>query len=164
MASKDPYLLLGSGMIAYKDLLWTLTVVFTVLSLIMLPAMMFYGSYSGIKSPKSLMQYSLGNMGFSHAECTILPLGAGDGTFGFKVPLNCSYGVVGKIHAFGLNPKNLYPNNFCEISDKNPDNNNVECSDALDREFINNTLHTYLGRVGGNLLLSSDRIFKDTVP
>ena len=78
-------------------------------------------------------------MGFSHSSCSILPLGAGDSNLGIKVPLSCSFGVVGEVHSLGINPKSLYPNNFCEISN-DLEINNEECSLELDRDYINETL------------------------
>jgi hypothetical protein len=40
--NQDPYVILGFGMIAYRDLLFTMIIVFSILSIIMLPAMSFY--------------------------------------------------------------------------------------------------------------------------
>jgi len=61
----DPYVILGSGMIAYRDLMFTLIIVFSVLTLIMTPAFFYYKENGAIILPKAYMQYSLGNMGYS---------------------------------------------------------------------------------------------------
>lgn len=41
----DPFNFLGFGMVAYRDLMQVLIVLFTLMSLLMAPAMYFYGSY-----------------------------------------------------------------------------------------------------------------------
>ena len=90
---KDPYLLLGSGMIAYRDLLFTLTIVFSLLSIIMIPAMLFFNGYKGILIPKPYMAYSIGNMGYSSSMCSIIPLGAGNLVGAVNVPVSCPPGT-----------------------------------------------------------------------
>lgn len=64
---KDPYLVLGFGMIAYRDMLFTLILLFSVLTVIMAPGMAFFNKYEGIApaTAKAYMTYSLGNMGYS---------------------------------------------------------------------------------------------------
>lgn len=62
---KDPYLVLGFGMIAYKDLMFTLILLFSVLTIVVSPALAFFSSHEGIATPKAYMTYSLGNMGYS---------------------------------------------------------------------------------------------------
>jgi hypothetical protein len=59
-------------MIAYRDLMWTLIIVFSVLTIIMMPAFFFFNQHGAIKgaSKKPLMEYSLGNMGYSSAQCS----------------------------------------------------------------------------------------------
>jgi hypothetical protein len=60
-------------MIAYRDLLSTFIILFSVLSLIMAPAVYFYayGNYHGYGAFEiGKERYSLGNMGYSHVECT----------------------------------------------------------------------------------------------
>jgi hypothetical protein len=64
---EDPFNILGFGMVAFKDLMFTLIVVFTILSVIMLPAAFIYRSYHGYDKTKNagIAKYSLGNMGYS---------------------------------------------------------------------------------------------------
>lgn len=50
--NQDPFLLLGFGMIAYRDLLLTFAFLFSLLSLIMLPAMIYYRGHDGIIKPQ----------------------------------------------------------------------------------------------------------------
>jgi hypothetical protein len=47
-AEPDPLNQYGFGMMAYKDLMFTLAALFSVLSLIMLPAMIYYNSQEGM--------------------------------------------------------------------------------------------------------------------
>lgn len=96
--SQDPFLLLGFGMIAYRDLLLTFVYLFTVLSLILLPAMLYYKGHDGILSPLSFSTWSLGNMGYSSAQCSNIPLEVG------KLSAQCPYGQIGQIYTFGVNP------------------------------------------------------------
>ena len=52
-------------MMAYKDLMFTLSVLFAVMSVIMLPAMIYYNSQQGMPVTASFSQFSLGNFGYS---------------------------------------------------------------------------------------------------
>lgn len=69
----DPLNQYGFGMMAYKDLMFTLAVLFGVLSLIMLPAMIYYNSQQGMPVTASFSQYSLGNFGYSTGQCQVSP-------------------------------------------------------------------------------------------
>jgi hypothetical protein len=44
----DPFNLLGFGIVAYKDLMKVSIILFTILSVLMTPAMFYYKSFSGI--------------------------------------------------------------------------------------------------------------------
>ena len=46
---KDPYLLLGFGMIAYRDLMWCLVTMFFILSIFAMPIIDIYSKGDGIK-------------------------------------------------------------------------------------------------------------------
>lgn len=63
----DPLNQYGFGMMAYKDLMFTLASLFTVLSIIMLPVMIYYNSQNGMPVTASFSQYSIGNFGYSTA-------------------------------------------------------------------------------------------------
>jgi glucan phosphoethanolaminetransferase (alkaline phosphatase superfamily) len=67
-------------MIAYRDLLSTMIIIFSILTIVMMPAFFFFQKYDGIRPSvqKSFVKYSLGNMGYSSAQCSLIPLGAGD--------------------------------------------------------------------------------------
>ena len=88
---KDPYLILGFGMIAYKDLLFTLIMLFSFLTIIISPAFFYFDKYNGINKNirKPYVQYSLGNMVYTTTQCSLIPLGAGAESNNFYVPLSC---------------------------------------------------------------------------
>jgi hypothetical protein len=94
----DPFNLLGFGMVAYKDLMMTSIILFSVLSVLMAPAIFYYKSFNGIQEPKSLVQYSLGNMGYSTMQCLSVPFDLG------KIPLFCPYGAINEVRHIGINP------------------------------------------------------------
>jgi hypothetical protein len=64
---EDPLNLYGFGIIAYRDLMFTFIILFSVLTVLMIPAMVFYSSYSAIPVNviKPYARLSLGNMGYS---------------------------------------------------------------------------------------------------
>ena len=69
--------------------MWTLIIVFSVLTVIMMPAFFFFSKHGAIKgaTKKPFAEYTLGNMGYSSAQCSFMPIGAGaDPTF-FTVPI-----------------------------------------------------------------------------
>lgn len=59
----------GFGMIAYKDLMLTLSGLFAILTILMIPALSFYSSGTGIGTYKSFSQFSIGNFGYSTSMC-----------------------------------------------------------------------------------------------
>lgn len=48
-AKEDPFNFLGFGMVAYRDLMQTLILLFTFLSILMIPAAIMYGKHEGIR-------------------------------------------------------------------------------------------------------------------
>ncbi len=69
----DPLSEYGFGIKAYKDILFSLALLFGVLSLIMLPTMQYYKAENGMPSADSYSQYSLGNFGYTSSQCQIIP-------------------------------------------------------------------------------------------
>lgn len=49
---EDPFNFLGFGMVAYRDLMFTMMILFAVISVIMMPAMFMYRSHDGMLYPK----------------------------------------------------------------------------------------------------------------
>jgi hypothetical protein len=68
---EDPYLTLGFGMVAYFSMLKALILMFSIFTLLVLPVISIYGSYTGLESGDNYAKskYSLGNMGFSEHIC-----------------------------------------------------------------------------------------------
>ena len=64
---EDPYNFLGFGMVAYRDLMFTMILLFSFMSVLMLPAMMYYKKGGAITNAKGFGAFSLGNMGYSSA-------------------------------------------------------------------------------------------------
>ena len=69
MLQDDPFNFLGFGLVAYRDLMWVLTVLFTILTIIMFPAILIYKGHNAIENPSSFSNLSLGNMGYSGTKC-----------------------------------------------------------------------------------------------
>jgi hypothetical protein len=87
--NQDPFLLLGFGMIAYRDLLQTFIVLFFVLSLLMTPALYFYryGGASGYgDAPSWKTGFTLGNFGYSSVQCSTIPNSID------SLSVSCTYG------------------------------------------------------------------------
>lgn len=101
-AEKDPFILLGTGMVAYRDLLYTFIWAFFVFSLLSLPVMFGFNQYTAYDNiPKSLAGYekfSLGNMGYSSTQCGVVELQVG------QLAMTCPYGYVGQLLSLGVNP------------------------------------------------------------
>jgi hypothetical protein len=62
---EDPFNFLGFGMVAYRDLMFTLFCLFGFCSLLMVPALNFYSKGVAYTEISSYENYSLGNMGYS---------------------------------------------------------------------------------------------------
>lgn len=66
----DPFNFLGFGMVAYRDLMFAMIVLFTILSLIMASTMYYYSQYKGYgEGAKGYSKLSLGNLGYSSTQC-----------------------------------------------------------------------------------------------
>ena len=104
---QDPLNQYGFGMMAYKELMLTLSVLFAVLSVIMLPAMIYYNSQQGIPETASFSQYSLGNFGYSTAQCQVSPYSLG------SIPMKCPYGKLTTVESFGIISENETRKDIC---------------------------------------------------
>jgi hypothetical protein len=97
---EDPLNLYGFGIIAYRDLMFTFIILFSVLTVLMIPAMVFYTSYNAIPGNvlKPYARLSLGNMGYSTTQCTSVLYGLS------KIPLSCPTGTaITDVTQFGIN-------------------------------------------------------------
>jgi hypothetical protein len=64
---EDPFNFLGFGMVAYRDLMLVMILLFTVISILMIPAMYMYSSHTTYS--KGYSKLSLGNLGYSSTQC-----------------------------------------------------------------------------------------------
>jgi hypothetical protein len=98
----DPLNYLGFGMIAYRDLMFTMFCLFTIMSIIMIPAMSFYNAQGAIdESIKRgwAAPLSLGAFGYSSSMCATAPMGLG------AIPISCNYGSLGRVVSVGVIPQ-----------------------------------------------------------
>mmetsp|Transcript_21706 Transcript_21706/g.16002 ORF Transcript_21706/g.16002 Transcript_21706/m.16002 type:complete len:320 (+) Transcript_21706:473-1432(+) len=99
------------------------------------------------------MDMSLGNVPRSDSMCTILPLGAGDLVGALDVSLGCKVGTqFGSAYSYGINPQDLYPNNYCVVQETDSDVSNVECSSYLNTTYID---------IGLTVAVTSNSLFMD---
>jgi len=81
--SQDPYLSLGFGMVAYFSMLRALIACFVFFSLLAVPMIQTYASYSGLESGNNFAKtkFSLGNFGFTEHLCKHIFIGIDDGKY-----------------------------------------------------------------------------------
>ena len=115
-------------MVAYRDLMFILVLLFTVITLLMIPAFIFYKSGTGISIPKGYTKFSLGNLGYSSSQCTRVPFDLN------RIPMYCPYGNISTIAHFGINPSNMTDKDSC--SNASPDT--LICASSLNQKFIDN--------------------------
>jgi hypothetical protein len=76
LKNKDPYLSLGYGLIAYRRTLYTLSVGFFLMSIIMYPVISAYKDGDAINPEVDITPYgvfSLANLGYSSVQCGSIP-------------------------------------------------------------------------------------------
>ena len=104
---KDPYLLYGFGIIAYFDLITMMMILFSVLTLLNLPALFIYSSYSGIQYQKGYSSMMLGNFGESSSQCVASPISTG------SIFMTCPTGVISSVYQPGLISRNDVQKDTC---------------------------------------------------
>ena len=71
---QDPLLQLGYGIVAYRNILWTMIVAFSVFTILSIPSLVIYGqgqAYKfGIAELQGKEHLSLGNLGYSSMQCS----------------------------------------------------------------------------------------------
>lgn len=101
-AIKDPFVKLGTGMVAYRDLLYVMIWTFFLFSVMSIPALYAFRSYHAYDQiPLALAGYeklSLGNMGYSTTQCGVAKIQVG------ALAMTCPYGYVGELLSIGVNP------------------------------------------------------------
>jgi len=69
----DAFMLLGSGLMAYRKMLMSLTICFILMSLFMAPIIVSYGLGSGLDNANNVSamdRFTLANMGYSNIQCS----------------------------------------------------------------------------------------------
>ena len=97
----DPLNYLGFGMVAYRDLMFTMFALFAVLTVIMIPVISFYNGQAAINDLNKKNwtgPLSLGSFGYSTSECQQVPFTLN------SLPIVCPYGTLGKIVSAGVIP------------------------------------------------------------
>ena len=94
--------MLGFGIVAYLDILYTMIWMFALFSVMMIPAFIFYDAgttYENI-NPKAVKyaNRTIGNLGYAGVYCYSIPLDVGE------LDISCAYGTIGEIKTFGVNP------------------------------------------------------------
>lgn len=98
----DPLNYLGFGMVAYRDLMFTMFALFAVLSILMVPVMSFYKGQGAINDDNKkgwMGPLSMGSFGYSTSECQMAPYTLN------QIPINCPYGTLGKVISAGVLPE-----------------------------------------------------------
>lgn len=118
---EDPFNFLGFGLVAYRDLMLILFMLFVVLTALMTPAMVFYSKYDAYSPTYAgYSKYSLGNLGYASTQCQISPFDLG------KITMFCPYGSIKEIKYVGVNPSSIKERDVCA---DNADNK--VCSDLI---------------------------------
>lgn len=103
--SDDPLNGLGFGFEAYWRMLWSMSAVFILLSLIFLPEIIINVSVGGMKGVRNYAnsEFTLGNLGFSASNCIFQYNGINHAR-----DLTCLVGTIDSSVAFGLIPDTDY--------------------------------------------------------
>ena len=104
-ATDDPVEILGFGIVAFRGVMFTTFVLMVILSIFQLPALYIFNLGEGFnillsQSQVAYIGQTLGNLGYSSVQCNQIPVGVG------KLAIDCPYGQVGEIFAFGVNDIN----------------------------------------------------------
>ena len=138
--SQDPYMSLGFGLIAYRHSLYSLSMVFIVLSLLMYPVLQAYESGTGINVKSVSTKFglsSLGNLGYSTVQCASIPFGME------KVVIQCPYGEISEIvkDGIGINEVGSTHSDACLVNDKKF--GNADCSQHIKKDEVDAVFEKY---------------------
>mmetsp|Transcript_8384 Transcript_8384/g.14010 ORF Transcript_8384/g.14010 Transcript_8384/m.14010 type:complete len:683 (+) Transcript_8384:250-2298(+) len=142
---KDPFTIYGFGLIAYRNTLFSVCMVFAILSLIMYPSIKIYANGHGF-NPELLKtkygQYSIANLGYSNIQCTNIPIGMS------KAVLQCPYGKIRSLvdNGIGINQIGNEVMDACLVQ---PSHNNEQCSSFIKADYVSKIFNDYcLGKDG----------------
>jgi len=138
-ADNDPYMQLGFGLMAYRNLLEGLILCFFFLTCLIYPVTQIYARGAGYQSRVEdhsplCSKYMLGNLGYSSVQCQTASFGLA------KIALQCPYGKIDQISdagiegpIFGINSYKLKNNQqSCMVKGENK-----PCSDLVDKTWFN---------------------------
>ena len=101
---------LGFGIVAYKDLMFNMFALFAVMSMIIVPAMYYYGEQDAMTITSNYLGYSLGNFGYSDTVCQTTP-------FSLKqTVMKCNYGYVANVESAGVISDSMPEKNICNTN------------------------------------------------
>ena len=105
----DPIFRLGYGIVAYRDIMWSMIICFALFSLLMIPQRVIFKSYNATNG------MMLSALGYSKVSCFSLPVEIGN------MQAGCDYGTIGEVFYLGVaNAKD--ENNFidqCSVDETN---------------------------------------------
>jgi hypothetical protein len=134
LQNKDPYLSLGFGLIAYRRTLFSLSVAFALMSLIIYPIIKAYDNGGALNmdlDETPYGYYSISNLGYSSVQCGTVPFNQE------QLVLTCPFGNITSIvedgTGFGVTPVSSPFRDACLRSDENK---NVDCSTMLNEANI----------------------------
>ena len=92
---QDPIFRLGFGIVAFRDIMKSMIVIFAIFTIFLIPQLSIFKKYNNSTS-NNLM---LSSLGYSTALCVNLPVELG------KVQAKCKFGQIGRILSFGVTNK-----------------------------------------------------------
>ena len=115
-ADDEPLSQLGFGIVAYVNMLFRMTWIFILFTIMLVPTMHAYrqgDAYDG-DHYVGRADTMISNMGYSSVECRNIPVSLG------KIAITCPFGRVGKIFDYGVNnPDTGSPIDACVTNDQN---------------------------------------------
>lgn len=115
-AEEDPLSQLGFGIVAYVGMLYRMTWMFVLFSILLLPTIHAFKSGDAYEGDQFVGKavYMISNMGYSSVECRNIPVSLG------SIGVTCPFGRVGKIFDYGINNPDLPgPIDACQTNDYN---------------------------------------------
>jgi len=140
---KDPFLQLGYGINAYFDIISSITWMFCFMSLVLIPSMVIFCKYGGLKEYSkmyALDQFTLGNMGGSSVLCKNFPLAVDK----VQLSLSCASGKMSTtapafnavddtpIFTYGIINSSQDQKNYCQRS---AFEDSYSCTSYIDPSF-----------------------------
>ena len=73
----DPLMVMGYGIIAYRDILLYMFYAFLGITVMQVPSLHIYSQGTAYLNQGSSEDYSIGNLGYSSVQCDQIPVGIG---------------------------------------------------------------------------------------